>query len=799
MASTRKLPFEPNRYDKNKKAGNNNLKVAAVEKDVELTIPIVISWGDDSSWEDYKSRTSGSTQKRQSSKDKSTQDKPQVVTMTDEIKTPSKPKKEKKITIEKLSVAPKVFESELAVTNDSSPDEISPAEYRRFSVNPNSIVSGILGLQSMSMSSLATSEGRQMSPTEAMYLGLPYGDRPHSPLKYTTLKFNNEGVVDTTSTTKSSNERVVHYPVGEFYKPHKLSKSITLPSLSRPSVNNFSGSRSLASLASAAERSGTADELLNELTHNYPGSTLLPEMNDDDENILPEETVASDQEHSSAFQSSKSDSRFSPRLGPVIVPPVPYQIHNRVLGSKLLPLVRNKTRCVSPGASRGIDAAMTEALTEAPAVPFQVHKRIMGWKLTSAQRRRELVNLLDVVNSTEENGTRLRKAFEEQGISTANLEPSSPPKNPEQLIEEQKQLKQTSKRMAMSWERTVSRMIKARVGALDGKAEFQKQKVKREVIREQRRQQMLNQSFSPGKYNPQASNFFDSDHDFEAFSSKQSLLHGKHATRDLMKPSIDLEPTMTKLASDAGLSSSLAHNIRALSPPMLRPVETYSSTTDLLVLTERLDILRTADMLRKGMQPVQTAPTKTRVQTQSSTSPVASARYHASFLDPRNAPRSPVNVRVSSPTLFPYPVVTDHGMYSRRDDDDDMTMKISLTSEVPLLLNPKSASSLYSLSVEPLVDLTSFSHASKIHNASTTSLLLSSEPSIDSAVRLSVKELVPPEPLVNSNIATDSQLFAQFESVGDVMAPQPWLDMTDRLTADGATERDAAVEDTSDA
>lgn len=37
-----------------------------------------------------------------------------------------------------------------------------------------------------------------------------------------------------------------------------------------------------------------------------------------------------------------------------------------------------------------------------PTMPYQVHRKVMGWKLTSVQRRRNLVGMLDLVNSTRQ-------------------------------------------------------------------------------------------------------------------------------------------------------------------------------------------------------------------------------------------------------------------------------------------------------------------------------------------------------------------------------------------------------------
>lgn len=48
------------------------------------------------------------------------------------------------------------------------------------------------------------------------------------------------------------------------------------------------------------------------------------------------------------------------------------------------------------------DADSINSSIPEPTLPYQVHRKVMGWKLTSVQRRRNLVGMLDLVNSTRQ-------------------------------------------------------------------------------------------------------------------------------------------------------------------------------------------------------------------------------------------------------------------------------------------------------------------------------------------------------------------------------------------------------------
>jgi hypothetical protein len=577
MAAKEKIPFNSLRHE-SREGGRFEVNTKK-SSNIVISTPVVPPWVDDGSWTEYKSNGSISDTKKSS-----------VVTSPMRSQNQAFSPGEARVILK-----PVVFP--YISREDSIPKNIPTSAIVEASIQynskkknslPISITSGLI--HNLSISTMGTSFMEVCrSPVKSC----------GPPVKYTTFQFNNGGVESNSSLVNVEVKAEVG-PVGEFYLPKKLSKSITLPTISR------------ADLKSAERR--------------LVSSKNLPTSGDGFNDELEDDAGDRADEHSEMADSIPVASDGSPMTSIPPVQPVPYQVHNRVLGSKFLLPVSSSRKILSP--PRSGNRAMSESAinhvsgSEDGIVPFQVHKRIMGWKLTSMQRRKELISLLDIVNSRDDNGQRLKRELERQGV-LANLPVDNSGKiqsiSETVSAEDALQKKRTTKRMAASWERAVSRVIKARVGILDGKAEFQKHKENRDHLREQRRKQLqesqandsttLSQeklsiadstSFLFDDYEPDRNNFSDYPDINRSGSNQHSigrqfspLVHGD--SNVVRTPNIRFSTEQQGFSENPASPPSVRTNtvwlnahIRALSPPLKVPVETYTSTTDLLIFNDRM-------------------------------------------------------------------------------------------------------------------------------------------------------------------------------------------------------------------
>lgn len=93
-------------------------------------------------------------------------------------------------------------------------------------------------------------------------------------------------------------------------------------------------------------------------------------------------------------------------------------------------------------------------------LPFQVHRRILGWKITSVQRRKDLVDMLDIMTNPDDPHLKLRMGTlspsVKNGLSHLKDQTSLP------MREEVARLRKVSYRQSESMEKFLSRSLKTR-------------------------------------------------------------------------------------------------------------------------------------------------------------------------------------------------------------------------------------------------------------------------------------------------------------------------------------------------
>jgi hypothetical protein len=782
MAAKAKIPFSSHRHDKDhggkfeintKKSSSNNNNSAKKKNDPDCIDDALLAppWADDGSWADYKSNSSSLELEPRKSTKPATVSRRQSAPNTST--TAAYTSGNNSNNNNNMDVSFNFFLKPLLFPylnkEDSTRDmgatpinetSIQLSTKRKPSTTAVSITSGLM--HNLSMSTFGNSFSEAISPIPGRrspgrtgyqspvpgntgyrspgYRSAPPRSASTPELKYTTLMFT-QGKVMTKSTVVHTESKVEAGlgPVGEFYLSKKLSKSITLPTISRGSLQ----SAGLAGVAATMQANdmkslstGTKDGNDGSIAtdNNYnPDNGKVSNMNDD----LDEEAQAAaaaaeltneivvvpvsgqvsrevsarisargqDLDNDGVLSSSVSSSSRAPgqdsptaRIPPL--QPVPYQIHNRVLGSKLL-LPESSAKERREHQFHQIISTARSQKTDLPApVPFQVHKRIMGWKLTSINRRKELIALLDIVNSKDDgNGLRLRQELERQGILSDYQFGSAPgtglaaaPHEQEDSAETIARKKKTARRIAASWERAVGRLVKARVGVLDGKAEYQKHKEQRDARREQRRleQGLLTPELEEDdEFDGFHSFLFDDEDDGDEFEfipeedrpSKMVSPTAKRFSplargdnnridspnaRSLNKQEEDNVIERTSSSSPQPVRANAAvlnAHIRALSPKLKKQVETYTSTADLLVLNDRMvsnycvvwhfpfskvvvqDILKSAEMMRRSMNPPSPREHSAEPYPLSKSH---SPAYYASFLDPQHRSDSPPKLRLAT-------------------------------------------------------------------------------------------------------------------------------------------------------
>lgn len=525
-------PFDANRF--NSKIGPSFHVKASKRIDVVIDQPLVAPWSvsddDGSSWFDYKSKASdagkASASGKASTKGRSTKlsSSGGASVMPGSV-APTSPKAI--TTVPSVSVKGIPPKSRSPTINLELSQSIGPqgsgtrSPLRGASVTPSNLMNSIMHA---SVSSLDTK-------SLAFMMDIP---RPKSPLYYTNLEYSEDSLEHVVHNSNS-----IDKPEAVGFKGGKFTKSVSLPSLGlcpqsssshntftqiqlqqqmyhrdqfrsfvqqNKNINHLSSRNQFTSLGVMKRDDGAINDEISDGEDSVQTATST-DRRERKMFILGQTGLASSEASSiqvtEGLMGTGTGTPYHPVAGAVPMKNVPYQIHNRVLGSKFdggsPPKLRTDSTDYSQGRVDELSLVKTgpwddprriqqqqlqqqQQLTQpfgqqtAPRVApvsmpaqssaptsFQVHKRVMGWKLTSLRRRKELVALLDVINS-DDNGTKLQRALEESGVLNHRRRDVDggedddgwglPEKKPLSPAEKEKRVK-AHRRMVESWEKNV--------------------------------------------------------------------------------------------------------------------------------------------------------------------------------------------------------------------------------------------------------------------------------------------------------------------------------------------------------